>query len=106
MQQDKNIPCPFCQKEFAKSAALKHAQACSKVPLHIVLFKGAQLIVPNMELNRDGDLREKPGYEPICPICNEQQSALSLGDHIYENHPEEDQLFQNLLKFHFELQKQ
>ncbi|KAA6372783.1 MAG: hypothetical protein EZS28_031690 [Streblomastix strix] len=106
MQQEKNNQCPFCQKEFVKSAAFNHAQTCSKDPLHIVLFKGAQVIVPNMELNRDGDLREKPGYEPICPICNEQQTIHTLDVHIYYNHPDEDQLFQNLLKFLYELQKE
>ncbi|KAA6364497.1 MAG: hypothetical protein EZS28_039976 [Streblomastix strix] len=106
MQQKKKIQCPFCQKELAKTIALTHAQTYSKFPLHIVLFKDAQDIVLNMELNRDGDLREKVGYESICPICNEQQTTLPLDVHIYENHPGEDQLFQNLLKFHDELQKQ
>ncbi|KAA6385175.1 MAG: hypothetical protein EZS28_019298 [Streblomastix strix] len=106
MQQEKNIQCPFCQKELAKIIALKHAQTCSRNPDHRLLFKGAQLIVPNMELNRDGDLREKVGYEAICPICNEKQTTFPLDGHIYEYHPDEDQLFQNLLKFLYELQKE
>ncbi|KAA6375103.1 MAG: hypothetical protein EZS28_029370 [Streblomastix strix] len=106
LQQGNNIPCPFCQKEFAKSAALKHAQTCSRNTDHRLLFKGARDIVLNMEMNAEGNLREKPGYEPICPICNEQLSVVTLDGHIFGDHPDEDQLFQNLLKFHYELKSQ